>query len=350
MARKKEVDLEVTEGLNGVGRMEGKSLLITVDSESSDATLSTKRRIETTIDTANWMKDLDGELYLSALTIPGTHDSYALVGTPIILIESAKKAAECQDWNIATQLQNGIRCLDFRYGDDLRMRHGQVELPGKLPECLQIVSVFLDAHPQETVIVMAKWDKWGFITNEGIREPDATRTAADKAFTNLTRFQDVTSTPRLKDVRGKIIRKKDGSSTQGLDFDAAKRDSMYSKPTYNRPQYQLSKDLSSEENTWAERLYAISGVWAQAEHRLNWIRDVRPQALAEAVAKDNVDLNTNKKTNVMAVKKVWDYIELSSFQMDFWTVITSSMLYPVDMAKSTNRQLHSWVAANQRWD
>ena len=201
----------------------------------------------------------------------------------------ATKAAECQDWNIATQLQNGVRYFDFRYGDDLRMRHGQLELPGKLPECLKIVSDFLGAHPQETIIVMAKWDKWAFITNAGFDEPKTVRETADKAFTDLTCFQDVTSTPQLKNVRGKIIRKKEGKSNQGLDFDAAKRDSKYNQPAFNPPQYQLSNYLSAEQNTWAERLYAVDGVWAQAEHTLKWIRDVRPKAIAEAVTKDNVE-------------------------------------------------------------
>jgi hypothetical protein len=325
---------------------------------------STKKRTKTTTDAANWMKDLDGELYLSALTIPGTHDSHALVGTPLmpdantldpnrtainLIVDwfaKATKAAECQDWNIATQLQNGVRYFDFRYGDDLRMRHGQLELPGKLPECLEVVSNFLDAHPQETVIVMAKWDKWAFITNAGFTEPDTVRTAADKAFTDLTRFQNVTSTPQLKNVRGKIIRKKEGNSTQGLDFDAAKRDSKYNQPAFNRPQYQLNSYLSAEQNTWAERLYAIDGVWAQAEHTLNWIKDVRPKAIAEAVTKDNAQTDTNKKTNVTTVNSIWDNTGLNSFLMDAWTVLAQSTLFPVTMAKPTNQKLHRWVEAN----
>ena len=363
MVLRKAVDPKGIKGLSGVGRMEGESPANTNDSKWSDANSSTKKRIKTTIDAANWMKDLDGELYLSALTIPGTHDSHALVGTPLMphannldptarAIDSvidgfakATKAAECQDWNIATQLQNGVRYLDFRYGDDLRMRHGQMELPGKLPECLKVVSDFLDAHPQETVIVMAKWDKWAFITNEEYHEPDSVRTAADKAFTDLTRFQNVTSTPQLKNVRGKFIRKKEGKSTQGLDFGAA-RDSKYKKPAFVRPQYQLDNLLSAEQNTWAERLYAIAGVWAEAEHTLNWIRDVRPKALAEATAKDNAETDMNKKTNVTTVNKIWDNTGLNAFRMDTWTVISQSTLFPVTMAKPTNQKLHRWVEAN----
>ena len=364
MAPRKAVDLEGTKGLNGVGWMEGESPTNTTDSKWSDVSPSTKKRTKTTIDAANWMKDLDGELYLSTLTIPGTHDSHALVGTPLMPAASileplgpainliidwyakATKAAECQDWNIATQLQNGVRYFDFRYGDDLRMRHGQMELPGKLPECLKVVSDFLESHPQETVIVMAKWDKWGFIDNAGFAEPDTVRAAADKAFTDLARFQDISSTPQLKNVRGKIIRKKEGNSTQGLDFDTAKRDGKYNQPAFNRPQYQLSKFLSAEENAWAESLYIIDGVWAQAEDTLNWIRDVRPKALAEAVTKDNAEKDINKKTNIKTVNSIWDNTGLNSYRMDFWTVVAHSTLFPVTMAKPTNQKLHKWVEAN----
>ena len=358
------MDLEAIKGLSGVGRMEGESPTNTTDSKWSDVGPSTKKRTKTTIDAANWMKDLDGELYLSALTIPGTHDSHALVGTPLMpdantlnpvkvimnlavdWFAKATKAAECQDWNIATQLQNGVRYFDFRYGDDLRMRHGQLELPGTLPQCLKAVSDFLNTHPQETVIVMAKWDKWGFIDNAGFTEPDTVRTTADKAFTDLTCFQNVTSTPQLKNVRGKIIRKKEGNSTQGLDFDAAKRDSKYNQPAFNRPQYQLSNHLSAEQNTWAESFYTIDGVWAQAEHTLNWIRDVRPKAIAEAVIKDSAETDPNKKTNVTTVNSIWDGTGLNSFRMDLWTILAQSTLFPVTIAKPTNQKLHKWVEAN----
>ena len=363
MVPRKAVDLEGIKGLSGVGRMEGEPPANTTDSKRSDANSSTKKRTKTTIDAANWMKDLDGELYLSALTILGTYDSHALVGMPLmpyaskmdllgralnLIIDGFAKAirmVECQDWNIATQLQNGVRYLDFRYGDDLRMRHGQMELPGTLPECLKVVSDFLDAHPQETVVVMAKWDKWAFITNDKFNEPYSVHTAADKAFTDLTRFQDVASKPQLKNVRGKFIRKREGNSTQGLYF-GAERDDKYKQPAYVWPDYQYNNCLSLEQNRSAERSHAIDKPWAEAWHTLEWIKDIRPKALAEAFANNNAETDTNKKTNVTTVNKIWDNTGLSVVRIDTWTVITLSTLFPDVMANRTNQQLHRWVEAN----
>jgi hypothetical protein len=205
------------------------------------------------------------------------------------------------------------------------MRHGQLELPGTLPDCLKVVPDFLDAHPQETAIVMAKWDKWGFINNHRFPESDHVRTATDKAFTDLARFENVTSTPRLKDARGKIIRKREGNSSQSLDFDAVGRDSKYNQPAFNRPEYKYVPLISAKENMSLVRSYTIDGVWAQAEHTLNWIRDVRPKAKAAIV---------------------WDNTGLNSFRMDTSTVISGSTIFPVDMAKPTNQMLHRWVELN----
>ena len=56
------MDLEGAKGLSGVGRMEGESPANTTDSKWSEVSPSTKKRTKTTVDAANWMKDLDGEL------------------------------------------------------------------------------------------------------------------------------------------------------------------------------------------------------------------------------------------------------------------------------------------------
>lgn len=37
----------------------------------------------------DWMKHIDGEKYLGQISIPGTHDSFALHGEPIIMTAKA---------------------------------------------------------------------------------------------------------------------------------------------------------------------------------------------------------------------------------------------------------------------
>ena len=53
----------------------------------------------------NWMTQVPGASELSQLTLPGTHESCTAFLT---------EAASCQNWDLATQLQYGIRSVDIR--------------------------------------------------------------------------------------------------------------------------------------------------------------------------------------------------------------------------------------------
>ena len=58
-------------------------------------------------DTTSWMSFLDDDIYLSEITIPGTHNSAARYVT-------LGYAMKCQDTSIYEQLENGYRYLDLR--------------------------------------------------------------------------------------------------------------------------------------------------------------------------------------------------------------------------------------------
>ena len=67
---------------------------------------------------ADWITRIAREspsLYLSALSIPGTHDTTALI---------AGRIKQCQTQSITQQLNSGIRYLDMRMW--LRMRDGKI--------------------------------------------------------------------------------------------------------------------------------------------------------------------------------------------------------------------------------
>jgi hypothetical protein len=293
------------------------------------------------------MSRLNGELYLSQLTIPSTHNTHALKGTVEMpnnnsvvpgatfvdevanIIAKARKAAECQDIDIRSQLENGIRYLDFRYGKDLRMRHGQLKLPGTLGECVKVVADFLASHPNETVIVMAKWDVWDFITDAGHDEPDETREAANKVFKDLGCFWDFTTIPKLQECRGKILRKREGAgANHGLDFDKIKRDDKYKQPDFTWPPYKIEPLLDAKQNEWAETMWRIKGSWARAEASLNWIKSVQPQA---------------KQPNV------WDNTGLNDTEINFATVFSGTSIFPVDFASNNNQELLTGYSKIVRW-
>jgi hypothetical protein len=288
------------------------------------------------------MSKLNDDLYLSQLTIPGTHNTHALVGTVLMpnrdkgaagatldefmnLYARARKIAECQDIDIKTQLERGVRYLDLRYGDGLVMRHGQLELPGTLVDCMKVVHNFLVDHPRETVIVMAKWDVWGFPFNGGYNEPDEARDAANKVFTEVTnRFVDFKTIPQLRDCRGKILRKLEGArGNHGLDFDKFKRtEDKFKQPAFTWPEYKIDNLLDAQQNEWAERMWRLQGSWARVEATLKWIKKVRPEA--------------NKA-------EVWDNTGLNDTEADFARIFTHTTIFPSDFAHYSNDQLYKWL-------
>ena len=110
---------------------------------------------------ADWMAAIDGNLRITQINMPGTHDS----GTQKI---SLATYSQCQDKSIEEQLNMGIRFLDIRLeaedGGKLYLVHGTTDCQsnsgGKLylEEVLTNCYQFLDAHPTETIVMSMKKD------------------------------------------------------------------------------------------------------------------------------------------------------------------------------------------------
>ncbi|KAK9370164.1 PLC-like phosphodiesterase [Lipomyces kononenkoae] len=112
---------------------------------------------------AEWMSALDDSIAISALSIPGTHNSAAH--------HLAFPSVRCQGASIKNQLDNGIRFLDLRLskpyssvcistGNRLRVVHGAFPVAlthrVKLSQVLSVIFEFLSTHPRETIIVSLK--------------------------------------------------------------------------------------------------------------------------------------------------------------------------------------------------
>ncbi|KAI5786997.1 PLC-like phosphodiesterase [Peziza echinospora] len=104
-----------------------------------------------------WMRGVPGHLPLSALSLPGTHNSAAHF--------TAAPSVRCQTHSVAVQLERGVRFLDVRAQPDLGsstlwLAHGSfpVALAGKqyLDRLLEDTYAFLDRNPSETVVVSLK--------------------------------------------------------------------------------------------------------------------------------------------------------------------------------------------------
>jgi 1-phosphatidylinositol phosphodiesterase len=186
-------------------------------------------------DNADWMKFIDGNKKISALTIPGTHDTgtYTITeglikGLPneVLQVLSATlgillgpflqaigifaggitpaiiaNSAQCQTMNLDEQLSSGIRFLDIRLkkdGNKLELYHGGIRLHINFDEILNICYHFLDRHSSETIIMLINNE------NSGDNPPiaDMVKTTINR---NPSHWHTGQTIPDLKDVRKKIV-------------------------------------------------------------------------------------------------------------------------------------------------
>jgi len=100
-------------------------------------------------DLGSWMSFIGDSTSLGELTLPGSHDSGAMV-------EPVLGTAKCQSLSIGDQLAIGVRYLDIRLrqiSDALVVHHGSVYQNQNFDDVLRQVTGFLQAHPSEAVVM-----------------------------------------------------------------------------------------------------------------------------------------------------------------------------------------------------
>ncbi|CCE78446.1 Piso0_001069 [Millerozyma farinosa CBS 7064] len=161
------------------------------------------------VDYKTWMKEVDDDVKLSKLSIPGTHNAAAC--------HTALPSVQCQGKSVTDQLKHGVRFLDIRVakqflksGDDandLQVIHGnfpvRIPFPLKFKSVLEEVFDFLDDNKSETVIVSIKQegpDKWDNDNDEfaNVIWDKYVDKQKDKWYLK-------TDLPKLGDARGKAI-------------------------------------------------------------------------------------------------------------------------------------------------
>lgn len=109
----------------------------------------------------SWMRDIPDDAPVTALSIPGTHNSCSVDG----LLGFGKT----QNLDLADQLNAGIRFLDIRlahYQNNLFAHHDIVHMGKSYADVLAACSSFLKQHPSEAVIMSVK-DEERFDRNLG---------------------------------------------------------------------------------------------------------------------------------------------------------------------------------------
>jgi 1-phosphatidylinositol phosphodiesterase len=161
---------------------------------------------------ADWMAGLSGATRLSALTIPGTHDTCALHGGD---------AVQCQTKSLKDQLDSGIRYVDIRcrhIEDRFAIHHGAFYQDLMFGSGVRDVCVdWLRNHSRETIVMAIKHE----YTDEKVtRSFEATFDWYLEGFERFWYLGD--QTPTLDQARGKIVLlrrfEKDSSGPKGLDI------------------------------------------------------------------------------------------------------------------------------------
>jgi 1-phosphatidylinositol phosphodiesterase len=161
---------------------------------------------EPAIDLPRWMARLSDDTPLSAITIPGTHDSGARFGggAPVVDFVTALWV-QAQNWTVTQQLNGGVRFLDVRCHAEpdgtLRIHHLFVDEQLSLTDVLRECIVFLAANPSEALLMRVQQEasttpepQFVAAFDRHVREADA----GDRLYRDST-------IPQLRAVRGRIV-------------------------------------------------------------------------------------------------------------------------------------------------
>lgn len=153
--------------------------------------------------TKDWLKNVDDNVYINQLNLPGSHDS-AAYNIPLSF------KTRCQEEDIDKQLEFGIRYLDVRLKEKktgLVLSHGFVTClneKGKdytFKEFLEKCNEFIKKNPTEFIILNIKDEKISKEASEFSKDVEK----EVKNVINSEKLYTEENIPKLSDVRGKII-------------------------------------------------------------------------------------------------------------------------------------------------
>uniref|UniRef100_A0A665W7I4 Phosphatidylinositol-specific phospholipase C X domain-containing protein n=1 Tax=Echeneis naucrates TaxID=173247 RepID=A0A665W7I4_ECHNA len=154
-----------------------------------------KRELQSKFFNEDWMMSIPDTTPLSAITIPGTHESLSLYGGPLV----------CQVWTLENQLSVGLRFFDIHAGIwiwtqkylYIRDRYWMFSQGKKVDEVLECIAKFLEVHKSETVLMM--------VTLHGLYKDTAKELWATLVDTYKNIMLTSNSVPNMEQARGKIV-------------------------------------------------------------------------------------------------------------------------------------------------
>ena len=144
---------------------------------------------------ANWMSQLDDNVSIRNINMPGSHDTMALYSI-------ADLAGQCQSLSLHDQLNLGVRFLDIRLKEDhdkLKAVHGFIDQKVSFETITKTIEEFIEKNPSEFIIMSVK------------EEADSSNSEISfenslKSYLNKDIYLKDTELPnKLGDVRGKVM-------------------------------------------------------------------------------------------------------------------------------------------------
>ena len=157
-----------------------------------------------------WMAELKDSTLITAVTIPGTHDSACRTGGEV---------AKCQTWDIHEQLKAGIRFFDFRcrnIKDRFYIYHNLVDCGVSLEGVLRIIEEFLVKNPSEFVVMRIDDERYHDYATKSFNDLYLEYAEEHSEFLMQTLSRRIT----VKEARGKylVIKNFPGKGT-GYEWD-----------------------------------------------------------------------------------------------------------------------------------
>lgn len=162
----------------------------------------------------DWMSRIDTNVYLSEITIPGTHDAGADLHTS--KQGAASRSTICQHFRLENQLKLGVRWFDVRLcldGSSLTVHHWKYYLHKNFDDLLIPAVAFVKQHKSEAVIFMIKQEH----SDTSDHEFGVAVESKVSAY-GMENFFIGNHVPKLSEVKGKIVIVKQFAYWDGHDF------------------------------------------------------------------------------------------------------------------------------------
>ncbi len=165
----------------------------------------------------NWITPLDDDIYVSQMSIPGTHDAATGDGT-----KYGTGIGQTQELSLDKQFELGIRAFDLRPAlnsdQEMILCHGKVATTFTWDNVMERFKYYLQQHPGEFIIVLIRHEdeylkeavittpnseeKWQPAMQKKLEEMKAT---LNPGINNESYTVDFRPDLTIKDMRGKIL-------------------------------------------------------------------------------------------------------------------------------------------------